>query len=140
MTDTYSISTDKSKLDIERIHAFLSNESYWAKGRSPNRVKNSIENSLCFGLYKNGHVLIGFARVVTDKTVFAFLMDVFILREYRGRGFGKMLMEHVLNYPELKTVRWLLGTEDARDFYSRLGFENARNPKKYMSRPASAED
>lgn len=135
----YSISTDKSKLDIERIHAFLANESYWAKGRSLANVKNTIENSLCFGLYKNDRELVGFARAVTDKTVFAFLMDVFVLNEYRGRGLGKMLVKHVLSHPELQTVRWLLGTEDAHGLYSQFGFKGVENPRKLMSKPAPSD-
>lgn len=136
MKNKYSISTDKSKLDIEKIHAFLSSESYWAKGRSLAKVKSSIDNSLCFGLYKNDRELAGFARAVTDKTVFAFLMDVFILKEYRGHGLGKRLIQYVLDYPELKTVRWLLGTESAHELYKRYGFKEIENPKRLMSRPA----
>jgi GNAT superfamily N-acetyltransferase len=84
------ISDDKSKLDVELIHNFLTT-SYWAKGRTIEEVKKSIEHSICFGVYKGGKQ-IGFARIVTDYTVIAYLMDVFILEEYRGNGFSKLLL------------------------------------------------
>ena len=85
----FSISTDKSRLDIAVIHEFLCHHSYWAKGRSLENVKESIDNSLCFGLYDGAEKLFGFARAITDKVAFAYIMDVFVLEDYRGKGFGK---------------------------------------------------
>ncbi len=98
----YIISTDKQLLDIAVIHDFLSNRSYWGHGRSMETVSKSIEHSLCFGVYTQSEgKQAGFARVVTDFTIFAWVMDVFILEEYRGNGLGKLLMQSIRNYPEL---------------------------------------
>ena len=97
---TYSISTDKSKLDVEAIHDYLCHTSYWAKGRSLDRVQKSIDNSISFGIYDNKERLMGFARVISDNVVFAYLMDFFIFEEFRGQGFGKKLIKHIIDYPE----------------------------------------
>ena len=104
----YHITTDISKLDVNVIHQFLSEESYWAKGIPKHVVEKSIANSLCFGLfYKNEQI--GFARLVTDKATFAYLADVFILKEYRGKGLSKWLMKTIQSHPELQNLRrWLL--------------------------------
>ncbi len=116
------ITTDKSRLDINLIHNFLSRESYWAKGRSLDTVRRSIDNSLCFGVFVN-HQQVGFARVVTDYAVFAWVMDVFVLKEYRGRGYGKKLMEFIVHHEKLQNLkRWGLGTEDAHGLYEKFGF------------------
>lgn len=129
----YSISTKKSKLDIHAIHDFLCNRSYWAKGRSLENVKKSIENSLCFGVYNDTEQLLGFARVVTDKVAFAYLMDVFILEEHRGKGLGKILVKHIIEHPELQVKFWLLGTVDAHGLYKKLGFTELKNPDRYLA-------
>ncbi len=93
MISSYTISTDKFTLDIAAIHDFLSNRSYWAKGRTLEIVRKSIDHSLCFGAYdKEGH-LVGFARVITDFAIFAYLLDVFVLEDFRGRGIGKQLIK-----------------------------------------------
>ena len=121
----YTISTDRDKLDVAAIHGFLSH-SYWAKGRSRERVEQAIERSLPFGLYHQGSQ-IGFARVVTDHVVLAFLADVFVLEEYRGRGLGSWLVEVVTSLPELRRVRrWLLGTRDAHGLYRRFDFQDPK--------------
>src|SRR5208337_2545568 len=110
----YSISIDKAKLDTAVIHDYLINRSYWAKGRTFETVRRSIENSLCFGVYDRQDKLVGFARVVTDLSVLAFLMDVFILEQHRGRGLGKALIGYITAYPPLGGIRrWQLGTSDA---------------------------
>jgi GNAT superfamily N-acetyltransferase len=130
----YSISTDKSKLDIDTIHNFLSNRSYWAKGRSLQSVKTSIENSLCFGLYDKDAKMAGFARVVTDKVAFAYLMDVFVLEEYRGKGLGKMLVGHILQHPELQVKLWLLRTIGADGLYEKFGFTEIKDdPARFLA-------
>ena len=118
----YTISTDPRRLDLDLIHDFLSRRSYWAAGRSRERVVCSIEHSLPFGLYHpSGQV--GFARVVTDHVVIAFVADVFVLEAHRGGGLGKWLVETVVRAPELQRVRrWMLGTRDAHDLYRRFGF------------------
>ena len=127
------ISTDKTKLDIAAIHDFLSNRSYWAKGRSYENVKKSIDNSVCFGIYDCNDKMLGFARIVTDKVAFAYLMDVFILESYRGKGLGKKLIKHVLEHPDLQVKFWLLGTVNAHGLYKKLGFIELENTERYMA-------
>ncbi len=119
----YVISTDKSRLDLEMIHDFLANHSYWSAGIPFPVVAKSIENSLCFGVYDRGKQ-VGFARVVTDFATIAYVGDVFILENYRGKGLGKKLIKTVMNHPELQGFRlWLLGTKDAHDLYKKYGFQ-----------------
>ncbi|MCI0449489.1 MAG: GNAT family N-acetyltransferase [Chlorobi bacterium] len=130
--DNYLISTDSRKLDIELIHDYLCNHSYWASGIPFETVKKSIENSVNFGLYENGK-LIGFARVVTDKTTFAYLGDVFVIESHRGKGLSKWLMECVLKHPELQGFRrWILLTRDAQGLYSQFGFKVFHAPERCM--------
>lgn len=126
-----TISTDPARLQPDEIHAFLS-RSYWASGRSRERIDLSLRSSLCFGLYDGGRQ-IGLARVVTDYGVFAYLCDVYVLEEYRGRGVGKWLIGTVLAYPELQDVgRWILGTLDAHELYRQFGFTEPRMPERQM--------
>ncbi|MDE3145504.1 MAG: GNAT family N-acetyltransferase [Bacteroidota bacterium] len=120
--DDYLISTDPSKLNIEVIHKYLSQESYWAKDIPFETVKRSIEHSLCFGLYHQQQQL-GFARLITDKATFAYLADVFVLKEYRGKGLSKFLLATIQSHPELQNLRrWLLGTKDAHGLYEQFGW------------------
>lgn len=142
----FAISTERSRLDLELIHDFLANRSYWATGRSLEKVQRSIEHSLCFGLYKTSpdtsQQQIGFARVVTDYATFAWLADVFVLEEYRGRGLAKWLIEVIVAYPELQGFRrWLLATRDAHELYRRFGFSELNEPARWMERfePGPAE-
>ena len=129
----FTISTDPSRLDLDVIHDFLSQRSYWATGRSRERVERSIAASIPFGLYQ-GERMIGFARVLTDCTVLAFLADVFVLESHRGQGLGKWLVETTMSLPELTSVRrWLLGTRDAHDLYAQFGFQ-APQPGVLMER------
>lgn len=97
MENCFTISTDKNKLDIAVVHDYLCNRSYWGKGRTIETVRKSIDNALCFGMYDKAANFIGFARVVTDYAVFAYLMDLFVLEPYRNRGLGKMLVDHIVN-------------------------------------------
>ena len=120
--DGYTISTDRDRLDVELIHRFLSEESYWAPGVRRDVVERSIANSLCFGLHRGGGQ-VGFARVVTDRAAFAYLADVFVLTAHRRRGLGKWLIETVLAHPDLQHLRrFFLGTADAHSLYERYGF------------------
>jgi GNAT superfamily N-acetyltransferase len=106
MNRSIRISTDKSGLDVQLIHNYLCNESYWAKGRTLETVIKSIDNSLCFGVYLDENQ-IGFARVVTDFAIFAWVLDVFILEKYRGQGYGKELMNSIVTYESLQNLkRW----------------------------------
>lgn len=129
---TLEISTDQDRLDVGMIHAFLADESYWVPGISRANVEKAIRHSLCFGVYTAGRQ-IGFARIVTDYVRFVHLMDVFVLREYRGRGIGKLLMERILAHPELRTIiRYTLGTQDAHGLYAQYGFTAPANPERQM--------
>ncbi len=131
----YLISPDKSKLDIQTIHDYLANRSYWAKGRSLEQVERSIKNSFCFGVYDSEEKQCGFARVVSDLSVFAYIMDVFILESYRGQGLGKMLVAHILNDETFKHVmRWNLDTLDAHALYRQFGFDKPRFPDRAMQK------
>lgn len=131
----YLISTDRSRLDLELIHDFLSNTTYWAVGRKREVVERSIENSLPFGLYK-GNDLVAFARVVTDYATFAWIADVFVLPEHRGHGLSKWLMEVILAHPQLQGFRrWVLATKDAHSLYARFGFIPLHRPERWMERP-----
>jgi GNAT superfamily N-acetyltransferase len=133
-SDEYTISTDRSRLDVEVIHRFLSEESYWARGRTREVTDRSIENSVCFGVYR-GEEQVGFARAVTDRATFAWLADVFILPEHRGQGLGKRLVEAALGEPSLEGVyRWVLGTADAHELYRRYGFTEPSERGRFMIR------
>jgi GNAT superfamily N-acetyltransferase len=131
----YVISTDYSRLNVGMIHEFLSQNSYWASGRSLDVVERSIENSLPFGIFK-GNNQVGFARVVTDYATFAWIADVFVIPKHRGQGLSKWLMEVVLSHPELQGFRrWVLATKDAHSLYARFGFIPLHRPERWMERP-----
>lgn len=130
----YSISTDQDKLDLELVHDFLTNRSYWAKGRSLEQTKRAIENSLNFVLYRQDQ-LIGFARVVTDYATFAWLADAFVLEEYRGRGLAEWLLEIIMSHPLVQGLRrWTLMTKDAHELYRRFGFTELNDPPACMEK------
>ena len=130
----YLISTDRDRLDSAFIHNFLSNNSYWARGRDFELVQRSISNSFNFGLYK-GNQQIGFARVVTDYATFAWLADVFVLDEHRGQGLGKWLVEVIVSHPKLQGFRrWLLATRDAHELYRRFGFTELSDASRWMEK------
>lgn len=132
----FTISTDPVRLDLDEIHRFLSEESYWAQNRSRQETETAIRNSLPFGLYK-GENLIGFARVVTDFATFAYLGDVFIVEEFRGRGLSKWLMDSIVGHPELQGFRrWVLATRDAHTLYEKFGFQELVHPERWMEKPA----
>lgn len=131
----FTLSTDPGRLDITFIHQFLSQHCYWALGRSYETVERSIQNSLCFGVYL-GQPMVGFARVVTDYATFAWLCDVFIVPEQRGKGLSKWLVASIVDYPELKDLRrMMLATRDAHVLYQRYGnFQSLRAPERWMER------
>lgn len=131
------ISTDPNRLDVDLIHRWLSEESYWAGGVSREIVARAIDNSLCFGVYLEGQQ-VGLARVVTDRATFAWLADVFILDSYRGRGYGKALIAAVVAHPELRGLRrLLLATRDAHGLYAQYGFTPVA-PERFMERRGPA--
>ncbi|HEX8847058.1 MAG TPA: GNAT family N-acetyltransferase [Pyrinomonadaceae bacterium] len=130
----YLISTDRALLDLDVVRDYLSNSSYWATGRSLETIRRSVENSLAFGLYE-GERQIGFARVITDYATFAWLADVFVLEEFRGRGLGTWLVETIIRHPQLQGFRrWVLATKDAHELYRRFGFVELKRPERWMER------
>lgn len=137
---TYEISDDPDRLDMDRIHRYLSEESYWATGRSREVVEASIRNSWCLGAYDGDGRLAGFARVVTDWATVYYLCDVFVLRPYRGCGLGKALVRRVVEDPRLSGLAGLLATQDAHGLYSRFGFRRGGEvAARVMRRPRTAE-
>lgn len=135
MKKEFSISTDRTKLDVTAIHDYLCNRSYWGQGRTIETVQNCIDHSLCFGMYHKDTHLAGFARVVSDYTVFAHLMDLFILEAYRNRGLGKMLVNHIVNDDAFKSIRfWRLDTKDAHELYRKFGFNAPAFPERIMEK------
>lgn len=129
----FEISTDSSRIDLATVHGFLT-ASYWAKGIPLETVRRSIQNSLCFGIYR-GREQAGFARVVTDRATFAYLADVFVLEAYRGRGLSRWLMECITTHPELQGLRrWMLATRDAHGLYGKFGFLGLKVPGRWMEK------
>jgi GNAT superfamily N-acetyltransferase len=127
----FTISTEKARLQLDVIAAFLS-RAYWAQRRARPAIERSVEHSLCFGLY-DGERQIGFARVVTDCSTFAYLCDVFIDESYRGRGLGKWLMSAVMDHPDLQGLRrWILATRDAHGLYKQFGWTELKDPGRWM--------
>ena len=130
----YFVSSDPKKLDLKFIHYWLANESYWSKNIPFNVLQRLVENSLCFGVYHESGKQVGFGRVVTDYTTFAWLTDVFIIEGYRGLGLSTFLMEVILNHPELQILRrWLLGTDLAHGLYRKFGFEELDHPENFLT-------
>ncbi len=129
----FEVSTDPARIDVALVHGFLA-DSYWAKGIARQTVENSIRNSLCFGLYRDKQQ-VGFARVITDRATFAYLADVFVKPEFRGRGLSIWMMECILSHPELQGLRrWSLVTDDAHRLYERFGFRPLASPDRWMEK------
>ena len=138
--DAYEISTDPARLDRALIHAFLSRESYWAKRIPFEVVTRSIDHSLNFGAYCDG-TQVGYARVITDRATFAFIRDVFVVTEHRGRGLGRRLTESILAHPDMQRLRRImLATRDAHGLYERAGFQPLARPELFMVIEASAKE
>ena len=130
----YTISTDKSKLDISRIHTFLANETDWSNGIPMNTLKISIENSLNFGLYYKKEQ-IGYARIISDYSTIAYVGDVFVIKKYRGNGLSKWLINEIMEHPNLQGLRrWILLTDTAEWLYKKFGFTELTYPEFYMEK------
>jgi GNAT superfamily N-acetyltransferase len=131
----YEISTDTTRLDVDRIRALLGG-SYWAADRTREVIERSIANSLCFGVYRKADgLLVAFARVVTDYATFSWLTDVIVDADYRGAGLGKALIEAIVNTPEIRDIRMTLATRDAHGLYAQYGFAPLPRPEGWMIRP-----
>ena len=130
----YKFSADKQLLDLELITKELQ-ATYWASNRTAREIQKSVEQSLCFGAYIDQEQ-IGFARVVTDFSTIAYLCDVFVVKKHQGQGVGKLLMNEVLNHPDLIGIAWFLRTRDAHHLYEKFGFSVNEQPRRYMERKA----
>ena len=127
----YEITTDPARLDVAAIHAFLS-EAYWSPGIPRAVIERAVTNSICFGALHDG-AQVGFARVVTDRATFAYLADVYVLQEHRGRGLARRIMQAVIGHPDLQGLRrMLLATRDAHGLYTRFGFKPLAAPDRMM--------
>ncbi len=130
--EDYLLSNDKSKLQMDVIHNYLSTQSYWAQNIPLDIVKKAIDGSLCFAMYLEQQQ-IGFARVVTDCATFGYLADVFILSKYQGKGLSKQLMGFIMDYPPFKPLRrFMLATKDAQGLYKQFGFNQLASPERIM--------
>jgi GNAT superfamily N-acetyltransferase len=135
--DSFEISTDKSRLDLDRITGFLAG-SYWASKRPREVIERSIVASLCFGAYRKADgAQVGFARVVTDGATFGWVADVYVDPTCRGEGLGKALMQTIIDTPQLRGMTLVLTTRDAHGLYAQFGFEVLAEPGNWMRRPAS---
>lgn len=131
----YTLSTDRERLDVDRVHRFLAEESYWASGVAKDFVARSLQGAMVLGIYKDG-VQVGFGRLVTDFTRLAYLLDVFIDRDHRGQGLGTWLAQAIQTHPDLASVtRWLLTTADAHAVYARAGWAPIAHPEWIMEVP-----
>ncbi|MBI3201230.1 MAG: GNAT family N-acetyltransferase [Myxococcales bacterium] len=129
----FTVTCDPARLDRTVVAEFLAT-SYWAKGIPAATVAKSIDHSLCFALLE-GDRQVGFARVISDYATIAYLGDVFVVPDYRGRGLGQWLMECVVSHPELQGLRrWILGTRDAHELYRKFGFTPLKAPERFMER------
>jgi GNAT superfamily N-acetyltransferase len=127
------VSTDKNKLDVPFIQLFLK-DIYWAAGRTMEEVQTTIDSSFCFGIYLDDQQ-IGFARVITDYVVFAYMMDVFIDEAHRGNGYSSILIDAIMNEPKLQQVKiWRLATRDAHYVYEKFGFKSLAHPERMMEK------
>ena len=130
--DLYFSSTNED-MDLDVIFTFLKN-SYWGHLRTYEEQKIALENSINFGLFKNGKQ-IAYTRVMTDMVFFAYLLDVFVIEEEQRKGYSKILTEKILNFPSLQRIdKWMLATRDAHGFYEKFGFEAVKSPQKLMDR------
>ena len=128
----YKISSATDDMDLSVIHGYIS-RSYWAKNIPLITMEKAIRNSLCFGVFTDSGEQIAFARMVTDSATFAYLTDVFVLDEHRGKGISKLLMKNIIEHPNLQGIRRMaLATSDAHGLYKKFGFKALNNPESFM--------
>lgn len=133
INDHLEYSTDQKDMNLDMIYDFIKN-SYWGNLRTYEEQKIALENTLNFGLFINGKQ-IAYARVMTDRVFFAYLLDVFVIEEEQGKGYSKILIDNILNDERIKNVdRWMLATKDAHSLYEKFGFELVKSPEKLMDR------
>lgn len=123
----------REDMDFDMIYHFIKT-SYWGLLRTKEEQRQAMDNTINFGLYHNNKQ-IAYARVMTDKVFFAYLLDVFVLEDYQGQGYSKLLMNKILNFPELKNIhKWMLATRDAHGLYKQYGFTEVKSPEKLMEK------
>ena len=129
----YIVTTNPKQVDVEVLHEFLAERSYWAQNIPKEVVEKGVKNSLNFSLIAPDNRFIGYAKAITDRSTFAYLSDIYVEEEFRGRGLGKWLMECIMKHPELQNLRmWLLHTKDAHGLYRKYGFEQPKEVEKIM--------
>ncbi len=133
--DGYWVSDDRALIDVDLVHRWMCQESYWAAGRPREVMARSIENSLVLGLYTAGGDQVGFARLVTDRATFAWLCDVFVASDHRGGGAGSFLVQMTVSHPDVAGIRQLLMAAPGRSLYRRHGFGDLVSPERWMERP-----
>lgn len=134
--DGYELSTDGSRIDFAVVSAFLSQDAYWSDGLSDDTLQRALDGSLVMGVYTADGAMAGFARLVTDCAVFAYLRDVFVLPAHRGRGLAGWMAGQIRAHPGLATVgTWMLATRDAHGVYEKAGYRPVPHPEWYMSVP-----
>lgn len=135
----YWVSDDRSLIDLDLVHGWISRESYWAAGRPRDAMITAIENSLSFGLYRADASQAGFARMVTDYATFAWLCDVFVAEQDRGAGVGSFLAQVAIEHPGVAEIRQVLATRPGRTLYRRHGYDGLVSPERWMERPAAGQ-
>lgn len=131
--DDYLLSSDPQKIDIAWVHGQISEHSYWAQGQTLEMTERSLAASMTFGIYYQQHQQVGFGRLITDYSRFAYLCDVMIDATNRGKGLGRWFAASIVHHPELKTIkRWMLATDDAHDVYRRAGWKPVAQPQRLM--------
>lgn len=129
----FEISSDKTRLDVSKVHSAIK-ESYWGDYRTMELTETTIANSVCFGIYDMQGEQLGFARLISDHVVFAYIMDVIIFDDFKGKGLGKKLMQHILTRPEVKNVQTVaLKTKDAHGLYEAFGFKKVGDSAMWMA-------
>lgn len=136
LEDNIYFSSDFDDMDLELIYTFVKN-SYWGESRTFEEQKIASENTINFGLFHNENQ-IAYARVMTDKVFFAYLLDVFVIEDYQEKGYSKLLINKILNFPDLKKIdKWMLATKDAHKLYEKFGFSAIKSPEKLMEKLSS---
>jgi GNAT superfamily N-acetyltransferase len=134
--DGYRLTTDRTLIDIDAVLAFLVYDSYWARSMTRAKLERALAGSLPMALIAPDGSLAGFARIVTDCAVFAYLRDVFVLPAHRGRGLAAWIATAVRTHPELAEIdTWMLATADAQTVYARAGYRPDPHPERYMRVP-----
>ncbi len=133
----YWASDDPALLDLDRVHQWMSQDSYWAQGRSREVMARAIEHSLSVGLYAPDGTQAGYVRLVTDRATFAWLCDVFVDAAHRGRGLGSFLIAQAVGHPEVADVRQVLMAEPGRTIYRRFGYGDLLRTERWMERPGA---